>query len=1082
MKALLFTFFLIITSVLSAQNHRLVVDPGAHKGQIRDLLVTPDKKYIISASFDKTIRKWDIEQGEIVQEYRGKIGPGAEGLVYFIDLSPDGKYLAAGGWFGADDESEDVGDIRIFDYKSGKIVQVLKGLSSPPHSLHFTADSKTVIAGDIYSKIFQWDIQSGRKIATFDFHQFLKDKTLLEHCGEGQEMMSVDEAHNLCYWDINKPSKPTKVDRKTLTEIYKLAGGGLGDPGNLAISPTHEDYAFSIENYIILLNKKKKAYFLIQNKYKPGFIKFSADGQRLLTGCVARGQEQHAYVFEKKGKEWLEIADFADATASMITGDFIDDQTFVTAGGENNTIYIWSLEKNANGTQKLIKSFEADGLTAQAVGLDGGIIGISDVWTENFGLSKINKSFDLFLKTIGDAGDQEFRKPETEQGDWSIKWCRTEEGLDGLTAGLQISQKGKPSDTIFRDSYNGSRHTVYTFAPNGMIISGGNYGHIEVYGTDTRLFNRLVGHEGAIYGMALSQDGKRLITSSDDHTIRIWPLDKLGQYRDDQIPYTFEEYLEKEVNYENVRNYLKAFIKQLKLEELSKQKSIKAWEKILDEIDKYDDVNATSGLRISLDEYRCVFIYPIVSMFMNKRGEWIIWDEKGYFSASKNGAKYVGYYVNQGKDKEAKFYPFEQFDLKYNRPDIILEDLGLGSPQIRNFYYRAYLKRLQKMGMTEEQLEGDIHLPTLALQEQQVSEDRKHVRIKVSSEDSKYMLDRIQVHINDVPIYGRDGIKLNASHQSTNELNLELAEGKNKIEISVLNNKGSESLREVVYVFNPKSGNKPNLYLVSIGTSKYKDSRFDLKYASKDAKDLVGRFKNSGSFSNIYHELLVDEQSTKENVAKLKDFLSKAGRNDVVMVFVAGHGLLDEDLNYYYATFDTDFNDPGKRGILYEELEKILDQITALKKLLFIDTCHSGEVDKEEVEKSTEKAKVVEDVQFRNAGVGVRKKKGVGLNNTSELMKELYTDLRRGTGATVISSAGGAEYAMESDQWKNGLFTYCLLHGIGDLSADTNKDGKILVSELQDYVREEVVRLSGGKQKPSTRLENISLDYSIWEK
>jgi hypothetical protein len=95
-------------------------------------------------------------------------------------------------------------------------------------------------------------------------------------------------------------------------------------------------------------------------------------------------------------------------------------------------------------------------------------------------------------------------------------------------------------------------------------------------------------------------------------------------------------------------------------------------------------------------------------------------------------------------------------------------------------------------------------------------------------------------------------------------------------------------------------------------------------------------------------------------------------------------------------------------------------------------------------------------------------------------MSELFTDLRRGTGVTVISSSGGAEYAMESDEWKNGLFYYCLLHCLKDKAADTNKDGQIMISVLQNYLRKEVTSLSNGAQQPTSRIENLSMDFRIW--
>jgi uncharacterized caspase-like protein len=191
--------------------------------------------------------------------------------------------------------------------------------------------------------------------------------------------------------------------------------------------------------------------------------------------------------------------------------------------------------------------------------------------------------------------------------------------------------------------------------------------------------------------------------------------------------------------------------------------------------------------------------------------------------------------------------------------------------------------------------------------------------------------------------------------------------------------------------------------------------------------------------------------------------------------------VLDANLDYFLASNDMDFNKPQERGIPYEELESIMDGIAPLKKILFVDACHSGEIDKDEVELAKVEDTQMGDIVFRSAGAGVvNKNKNLGLKNTSELTKELFTDLRRGTGATVISSAGGGEYAMESGEWKNGLFTYCLINGIQTMSADLNNDGIIMLSELQIYVQDQVMILSDGKQQPTSRIENLVLDYRVW--
>lgn len=94
--------------------------------------------------------------------------------------------------------------------------------------------------------------------------------------------------------------------------------------------------------------------------------------------------------------------------------------------------------------------------------------------------------------------------------------------------------------------------------------------------------------------------------------------------------------------------------------------------------------------------------------------------------------------------------------------------------------------------------------------------------------------------------------------------------------------------------------------------------------------------------------------------------------------------------------------------------------------------------------------------------------------------KELFIDLRKGTGTTIISSAGGVEFAFESSAWNNGLFTFCLLNNLKNRKADLNNDEVVRISELRKTVQEEVYNLSNGFQRPTSRLDNIQSDFIIW--
>ena len=98
----------------------------------------------------------------------------------------------------------------------------------------------------------------------------------------------------------------------------------------------------------------------------------------------------------------------------------------------------------------------------------------------------------------------------------------------------------------------------------------------------------------------------------------------------------------------------------------------------------------------------------------------------------------------------------------------------------------------------------------------------------------------------------------------------------------------------------------------------------------------------------------------------------------------------------------------------------------------------------------------------------------------ARLRDPLTLALSWGSGAVVISSAGGAEFALESPEWKNGVFTYALLTGLKNRGADANKDQIITVSELQAYVIDQVRKLTEGGQNPTVRRENLEYDFAVY--
>lgn len=459
----------------------------------------------------------------------------------------------------------------------------------------------------------------------------------------------------------------------------------------------------------------------------------------------------------------------------------------------------------------------------------------------------------------------------------------------------------------------------------------------------------------------------------------------------------------------------------------------------------------------------------------NDGEDYIIRTPDNYYMSSAYGTDMVHFTV--GTDT----YLFDQFDLKYNRPDIVLQRIGIAEKEQTDMLYRAYQKRLRRMNFTEEMLAGDFHVPTLRIvnADQLRKATAREQNIVVEASDTKYGIASISVWLNGVPVMRKD----NPAKARSLSLPLTLASGKNTIQVSCLNSRGAESYRQTVEVNIPEADKKPDLWIACVGASKYSDQQYNLVYASKDARDVAASLEKlcKTDYNTVHTMTLLDEEVKRGELQRVSQFFSQAKRDDCVILFYAGHGMVDANYDYFLASYDTDFLNPSANAIPYEEFEALIDGVAPLRKLMLIDACHSGSIDKEDMTMATviSTQKVNGKITFRAAGVATPQMASVEAEQLNTLISGNFTNLQRGNGATIISSAGGMETAIEGEEWNNGLFSYCLLQGLNDRSADTNHDGKLSVSELQRYCQAMVSSLSGGRQQPTSRTENRLSNFNL---
>jgi hypothetical protein len=239
---------------------------------------------------------------------------------------------------------------------------------------------------------------------------------------------------------------------------------------------------------------------------------------------------------------------------------------------------------------------------------------------------------------------------------------------------------------------------------------------------------------------------------------------------------------------------------------------------------------------------------------------------------------------------------------------------------------------------------------------------------------------------------------------------------------------------------------KPVLWGLAIGVSRYDSTTADLRYADDDARSLAEALKGQEGklFSEVHFKTLVNEDVTRDSIIQnMSTHLGKAAPDDVVFIFIAGHGTKHHQSgSYYFVPYDADFDSILTKGLRMSDFDEAVSILSknVNKVILAMDTCHSGAMR----------------LGARAAGRG----------------EDLAEALKEASGHYVLAAAKGGEESLENEKFKinkqdsgHGAFTYALLEGMSG-KANYDGDNYISLNELFQYVAKRVPRLTDGKQHP----------------
>jgi hypothetical protein len=355
--------------------------------------------------------------------------------------------------------------------------------------------------------------------------------------------------------------------------------------------------------------------------------------------------------------------------------------------------------------------------------------------------------------------------------------------------------------------------------------------------------------------------------------------------------------------------------------------------------------------------------------------------------------------------------------------------------------------RLAALEMERTKQPKNIPIIAIATPNDGTSVDSEYIPLNGVAEHEKG-IEKFEILLNGKPVHSKDqrGVKLVQKELKRIEFSerIRLREGKNEITVLAQEKEGMTSEKTITVHMAKKKG---EIWAVIIGINQYHNLP-SLKYAVNDAREVYRYLIEVNRVPKDHIWLLLDEDATLDRIRSTlgTQLRRKAGKEDMVIVYLAGHGSTEKDasspdgdgLEKYILPHNADPKDLYASAIPMGEVSRIFQRISSEKLVFLSDTCYSGASGGRTILASGDRANV----------------SGAFLDRLSQ-----------GKGRMIIAASDANQVSVEKDELKHGVFTYYLLEGLGG-KADFDGDGFVTLDEVYRYVSIKVPQATGQDQHP----------------
>lgn len=221
---------------------------------------------------------------------------------------------------------------------------------------------------------------------------------------------------------------------------------------------------------------------------------------------------------------------------------------------------------------------------------------------------------------------------------------------------------------------------------------------------------------------------------------------------------------------------------------------------------------------------------------------------------------------------------------------------------------------------------------------------------------------------------------------------------------------------------------KSNSHCLIVGVSNYPKPISKLPAVANDLREMASLLSSpEGVFSEQGLTVIIDEAVTGSALTSaLENVFRKATANDEIFVYIAGHGSLSREGDYYYIPYDVNLQHLRETAIPLVTIRNLFEECASHTVLLWLDFCHSG-------------------------GITSRHLNSLSNSDVNAVI-ERTLKVSTGTGKVIMCACSPVQFAYEDRS--HGYFTKHLLSGLRGAAA--NHLGEVTVNSLHDYITEQI--------------------------